>query len=81
MRVSKGATVRAFSTGQVPVQPYVRGSSDRNGTEDSALDHAPGVRQKSRRLQRDNQTVSRGVGAHPVRTPRNMKGLQPFACI
>ena len=81
MRVSKGAIVRAFSIGRAPAQPYVRTSSSRNGTEDSALDHARGVRQKSRRLQRDDQTIARGVGTHPVQTRRNMKGVQPFACI
>jgi len=81
MRASKGAIVRAFSTGQVPAQPYVRGSSRRNGNEGWVLDHARGVRQKSRRLQRDADTIVQAAPDHPVRSSRNMKGVQPFACI
>ena len=81
MRVSKGAIVRAFSTGQVPAQPYVRGRSNHNGNEDSARDHAEGVRQCIRRLQRDADTIVQAAPDHPVRSSRNMRGLQPFACI
>jgi len=81
MRVSKEAIVRAFSTGQVPAQPYVRGSSNRNGNEDAALDHAEGVRRCIRRPQRDADTVVQAASDHPVRGSRNMKGVQPFACI
>ena len=48
MRVSSEAIVRACSTGQVPAQPYVRGSGNRNGNEDSGADHAGGERQRIR---------------------------------
>ena len=34
MRVSKGTIVRVFRTGQIPVRPYARGSSNRNAVED-----------------------------------------------
>ncbi len=81
MKGSKGTLVGAFGTGQVPVQPYLRGSSNRNGTEDSTLDHARGVRQRSRRLQRDADTIAQSAPDNPVRSSRNMKGVQPFACI
>ena len=81
MRVSKETIVRAFSTGQVLAQPYVRGRSNRNGNEDSALDHAEGVRQCFRWLQRDADTIVQTAPDHPVRGFRKLKGLQPFACI
>jgi hypothetical protein len=75
MRVSRGAFVRAFSTGQVPAQPYVRGSSNRSGIEDSALDHAEGVRQCIRWLQRDADTIVQTTSDHPVRSLLSMRGL------
>jgi hypothetical protein len=81
MRASKRAIDRAFSTGHVPAQPYVRGSSRRKGNEGWVLDHALGVRQKSRRLQRDADKIAQAAPDHPVRGSRNMKGLQPFAFI
>jgi hypothetical protein len=81
MRVSKGAIVRAFSTGQVPAKPYVRGSSNRNENEHSALDHAEGVRQCFRWLQWDADAIVQAAPDHPVRDLRNMKGLQPYAFI
>ncbi len=67
MRVSKGAIVRAFSTGRAPTQPYVRGSSDRGGNEDSAQDHAEGVRQCIRWLERDADTTAQAPPDHPGR--------------
>ena len=81
MRVSLGTLVGGCSTGPVPAQPHARTNSDRNGPEDSSLVHTRNVRRKRRRPQRIDQTIARGVGAHPVQTPRNMKGPQPFACI
>ena len=81
MRGSKEAIVRALGTGQVPAQPYVGGSSNRNGNEDSARDHAEGVRQCIRWLQRDADTIVQAAPDHPARSSRNIKGVQSFACI
>ena len=81
MRVSKGAIIGGFSTGQVPVQAYARGSSIRNGNEDSALDHAEGVRQYRRWLTPNADPMVQAAPDRSVRSSRNMKGLRPFACI
>ena len=81
MRVSKEPIVTAFSTGQVPAQSYLRGSSNRNGIEDSAPEPAEGVRQCIRWLQRDADTIVQAAPDHPVRGSRNMKRLQPCAFI
>jgi hypothetical protein len=81
MKGSKETLVRGFSTAQVPVQPHARTSSSRNGTEDSALDHLEGVRQCIRRPQRDADTIVQSAPGHSIRGSRNMKGVQPFACI
>lgn len=81
MRMSKGVIIKGFSTGQVPVQAYVHGSSIRDGNEDSALDHAERVRQCIRWLQHDDDRIVQAAPDHPVRSSRNMRGLQPFACI
>jgi hypothetical protein len=81
MRVSKGAIVRAFSTGQVFAQPYVWGSSNRKGIEDSVPEPAEDVPWRARQLPRNDETIVRDGPAHPVRTPGDMKGTQPCACI
>jgi hypothetical protein len=41
----------------------------------------PCVQGSSRRLQRDADTIVQAATDHLVRGSRNMKGLQPFACI
>jgi hypothetical protein len=81
MKMSKGAIVRAFSTGRASARPYVPGSSNRSGNDDSALDHAEELRQCIRWLQRDADTIVQAAPGHPARGSRNMKGLRPFACI
>jgi hypothetical protein len=77
----KGTIVRTFVMGQARTPPSARGGSNGNGTEDSALDHAEGVRQCIRRPQRDADTIVQSALGHSVRGSRNMKGVQPFACI
>ena len=67
--------------GQAPAPPCARGGSNGKGTEDSALDHAEGVRQCIRWLQRDADTIVQAAPDHPVRGSRNMKRLQPCASI
>jgi hypothetical protein len=81
MRVSKGAIARASSADKVPAQPYVRRGSNRNGNENSALDHAERMRQCTRGPRRDADTTVQAAPNQPVRSPRNRRGLQPFACI
>jgi hypothetical protein len=81
MRVSKGSIVRAFSTGRAPAQPYVRGSSNRRGMEDSAPEPSEDVLWRARQLPRNDETIVRDGPAQTVRTPGDMKGMQPCACI
>jgi hypothetical protein len=81
MTGSKRTLRRGFGTGQVPAQPHAHTGGSRNGTGDSGLDHAEGVRQCIRELQQGADTIVQAAPDHPVRGSRNMKGLQPFACI
>jgi hypothetical protein len=81
MRGSKGAIVRGFGTGQVPAQPHARTSSNRNGIEDSAPEPAEDVSWGARQLPRNDETTVQSAPGHSVRGSRNMKGVQPFACI
>ena len=81
MRVSKAAIVRAFGKGRAPARPYLRGSSNRNGIEDSAPEPTQDVLWAARRVPRNDGTIVRDGLAHPVRTPGDMKGLRPCVCI
>jgi len=81
MRESKGTIVRASSTDEVPARPYVWGSSNRSGIEDSAPEPAEDVPCGARQLPRNDETIVRDGPAHPVRTLGDMKGPQPCACI
>ena len=79
MSVSKGTLIRASSTRQAFARPHLRDRSNRNGIEDSALDHDESVLPSNGRLQRNAETFVQSAPSHLVRGLRNMRGVHRCA--
>ena len=81
MRVSKRTLVRGVGTREVPVRPFVQGSSNDNGIGDSALEAVNNAPWADRQLSRNDETILRDPSAHLLRNLRHRKGLQACGSI